>query len=94
MHVDSHSGGVRHGHALKYIYFSILVYLYSVLSFYQLLYFKIQKLVKTFMYYCICFYLAEFLVVTTCNIPIQRRIHNFGLGPNDVMGTWGAPNGV
>ena len=42
--------------------------LYSVLGFYHLLYFKIQKLVDKYMYYCICYYLAEFVVVTTCNV--------------------------
>jgi len=31
-----------------------------------LLYFKIQKLVEKYMYYYICYYLAELLVVTTC----------------------------
>jgi len=41
------------------------------MSFTQLLYFKIQKLFYKFMYYCICLYLAEMLVVTTCNMPMR-----------------------
>jgi len=40
--------------------------LYSVLEFYRLLYFKIQKLVEKYMYYCIYLYLAELLIVSTC----------------------------
>src|SRR6218665_1136415 len=35
--------------------------LYSVLEFDHLLYFKIQKLFEKYMYYCICYYLAELL---------------------------------
>jgi len=44
-----------------------------------LLYFKIQKLVEKYIYYCICYYLAELLVVTTCNIgePMKKRFTGF-----------------
>src|SRR6218665_3637385 len=49
--------------------------LYSVLEFYHLLYFKIQKHVEKYMYYCICYYLAGLLVVTTCNnMPIGESM--------------------
>src|SRR6218665_2413571 len=54
--------------------------LYSVLEFYHLLYFKIQKLVEKYMYYCICYYLAELLVVTTCNTyrrTYEKTIYRF-----------------
>src|SRR6218665_1970108 len=42
----------------------IHVGLYSVLEFYHLFYFKIQKLVEKYMYYFICYYLAQLLVAT------------------------------
>ena len=29
------------------------------------------------MQYCICFYLAELLVITTCNICLEVRIKNY-----------------
>src|SRR6218665_1039296 len=47
--------------------------LYSVLEFYHLLHFKFQKLVEKYMYYCICYYIAELLVVTICNIDEPRK---------------------
>jgi len=68
--VVCHSGSVRQ--ALKYIYLRLI---YTIFN--QLLYFKIQKLVEKFMYYFICFYLAEVLVVTNSNnyMPICRRAY-------------------
>src|SRR6218665_3114840 len=45
------------------------------MKFYHLLYFKIQKLVEKYMYYCSCYYLAELSVVTTCNICLWANLY-------------------
>src|SRR6218665_1943911 len=51
--------------------------LYSVLEFYHLLYFKIQKLVEKYMYYCICYYLAELLAIHLAIYVYRRTYKNY-----------------
>src|SRR6218665_2614973 len=60
----------------------IHVGLYSVLEFYHLLYFKIQKLVEKYMYYFICYYLAQLLVTTYRITAMVSRCDVLGCAPS------------